>query len=120
MLSQKNRITKNADISTIKTTGQKINVRHLIIYYKPNPSPDPRFAFVVGKHVHKTAVVRHRYQRWMRGAAKAIAPHLKQSFDMVWVARPSINQVVSQRQIFQDVGSGLRQRRLIDGLPSTL
>jgi len=117
MLPPENRITKNTDISAIKKNGQKINTRHIIIYYLPGKSPLPRFAFVVGKHVHKSAVARHRYQRWMRNIAKSIIPRLSQPFNMVWVARPSINQTLRQQQIFNDVEAGLKHRQLISRLP---
>ena len=57
----------------------------------PNGQEGNRFGFVTGKKVGG-AVERNRARRLIREAVRLKLPLLKPGYDLVWVARPSINE----------------------------
>jgi ribonuclease P protein component len=94
MLPRHLRLTKNADILRIMRQGKKISTPYVWIYFLKRDDKKPsRAASVVSKKVHKLAVKRHRYQRWLRQLSKAHISRLPLAHDMVWVARPKITEV---------------------------
>lgn len=75
------------------------------MYRYPSPTPFTRVACVVGTSVHRSAVRRHRYQRWLRELSRNLLRErpLPVPYDMVWVAQPSIIQADSLAKLYQDV-----------------
>ena len=93
MLPRPHRLHRQDDIIRVVRTGQKIITPYVIIHYLRTTTPS-RIACVVGKKVSPSAVIRHRYQRYLRAIAATIYPSLSaNTYDMVWVGRPSLTQV---------------------------
>lgn len=77
------------EIKDIIQCGQRFELPALRLYVHPNRFLPPKTACIVGKKVHRSAVVRHRYQRLLREAVRAaICSGVK--YDMVVVAKPEI------------------------------
>ena len=87
-------------METLKTDGQFERVRRagrswasgpVVLNAAPNGQEGNRFGFVTGKKVGG-AVERNRARRLIREAVRLKLPLLKPGYDLVWVARPSINE----------------------------
>jgi len=101
MLAQKNRLRRSQDIRDVLKNGQRVTIPEVYIYFKKNDLEHGRIATIVGKKIHKQAVKRHRYQRWLRSLAAdyVVSPAKTRSYDMVWVAQPRINNVRAQKDL---------------------
>lgn len=77
----------------------------------PSPTAHTRIACVVGKSVHRSAVRRHKYQRWLREVARQTlatqSPNT--AYDMVWIARPGMTNMSSVAAIAADLAPRWRQ-----------
>ena len=94
MLPRRLRLSKNADILKVMRQGSKLSTAYVWIYFLQNTkNKSSRVACIVSKKVHKSAVKRHYYQRWLRSLSSAYISRLPAAYDMVWVARPSIIEV---------------------------
>jgi ribonuclease P protein component len=75
MLPRPLRLTRQEDILRVLRTGRVVKNPYLRLHFQVLPEqPFPRFACVVGKKVHRHAVKRHRYQRWLRHLVRQHAP----------------------------------------------
>lgn len=84
--------------------GRRVETPCLRLYVAPtSPGVKPAVACIVGKRVHRHATVRHRYQRLMRVAARAVIAHLASPRDMVWVAKPEIITVKKLSELEQSL-----------------
>jgi len=94
MLPRPLRLTKDREIKAVIKDGQRINTPHVGIHYLANSDhPSSRLAVIVSKKVAASSVRRHRYQRWLRAAARPILPAISSPTDLVLIARPSITSV---------------------------
>lgn len=108
MLPQKHRLKADTDIRATLKHGRRLDTPYIRITYSLHQGP-PRIACVAGKSVDKKAVIRHRYQRWMRAAA-AVAlqgPLRESSYDMVWTAKPAIVRVKNSHALWQSLGPAM-------------
>src|SRR5690606_5122654 len=60
----------------------------LMMSYAPNTLSHNRYGFITAKTLGN-AVKRNRVRRLLREAIRLEHPHLKQGYDIVWIARPS-------------------------------
>ena len=68
-----------------------------MLYAAPGvPAAPTRAAFIAGKKVGD-AVRRNRAKRWMREAFRLQLPYIKQGWDVIWIARPSMDQAEFRR-----------------------
>jgi ribonuclease P protein component len=111
MLPRSARLRRTAEIQQVLRAGRCLTTPHLRICTHPSSHDHPRIACVVGKSVHRGAVRRHRYQRWLREIARtflsehpAIAP-----YDMVWIAQPGLASIGSLAEAKQAVGPHLEK-----------
>ncbi len=87
--------------------GRRLRTPYLVMYVLRSTAGSSRVACVVGKKVHRTAVVRHRIQRQMREIAQQTIPSLSRSHDMVWVALPSAASVKTKARLGEGIQSAL-------------
>ncbi len=85
-------------IQAILRHGQRLETRYATLMVQPMSQGAAEVACVVGKKVHVSSVVRHRYQRLLRAAARPlIQAGLK--YDMVMVAKPEILSVKNLHEL---------------------
>src|SRR5690606_39789348 len=66
--------------------GQTVHSHVCKVKYTPNPRRnDPRFAIVVSKKVHKSAVGRNRIRRRFYEAIRKHIPYMKRGVDVVGI-----------------------------------
>ena len=96
MLSPPNRLRKAADIQEVLKRGRKVRLGMASVSICNRPKDHTaRAAIVVGKRVHKSAVVRHRVQRILRQVSRKIIKQEPYGYDMVVIANPDSLQVTS-------------------------
>lgn len=73
-------------------TGTHYETPSVTLVARPAALKFSQAACVVGKKVHASSVVRHRYQRLLRAAAQAAA-NKTFAYDMVIIAKPAILKI---------------------------
>ncbi|MCH8748789.1 ribonuclease P protein component [Patescibacteria group bacterium] len=103
MLPANNRLSSGSEIKRLVKSGHSLRGAHLTVYYQASGKPTSRIAFIVSKTVHRSAVVRNRLRRWLSAIGQESLGILVDSgsYDMVWIAHPSITKIASQRE-FRD------------------
>lgn len=83
------RLRHNADFQRLRQAGQVKRHPDMMISYRPNSLPHNRYGFITAKHLGN-AVKRNRVRRLMRECVRLQHPHIKQGYDVVFIARPPI------------------------------
>ena len=106
MLAKESRLNKTNDIVRTIRYGRRIRTPYVLLYVlKPDPAPSKaKVAVVVGKKVHKLAVKRHKYQRWLREIAQEVINDIP-PFEMVWLALPPLKEVSSKQDLKKSLDS---------------
>ena len=92
MLNQANRLKKTKDFQRVYQHGAFVASRQMVIYYYPLKNSDGiRAGFVASKKVGKSHQ-RNRCKRLLREAMRQHLPNLVSGYDLVVVARPSLNE----------------------------
>lgn len=105
MLPRPHRLRQTKQIQAVMRFGQCLHTPYVRICTHPGATQHTRIACVVGKSVDRSAVRRHRYQRWLREIAQVFlaAQPLSTPYDMVWIAQPAITQVHSLKEVAAQV-----------------
>ncbi len=105
MLPRSSRLRQTKEIQHVVRAGRRQASSYVRLYSMPGATDESRVACVVGKTVHRSAVRRHRYQRWLREVFKKLNRErpLLTPYDMVWVAQPGITQAASLEEVYQDL-----------------
>lgn len=105
MLPRSARLRQTKEIQDVVHYGRRLTSLSVRIYCHAGKKQVTRVACVVGKTVDRSAVRRHRYQRWLREVVKRLLYErpLPHPYDMVWVAQIAIKQVASQEAVYQEV-----------------
>lgn len=106
MLSPRARLRRSQDIQTTIKHGRSLRTPYVHMYFQSQPNAQNiRLACVVSKRVSASAVVRHRYQRLLRAAARQLLPQLEARWqgDIVLVALPSITAIKSTAELVESL-----------------
>jgi ribonuclease P protein component len=104
MLPRSNRLTNRRDIISTLRRGRCLKTTFVSIHLLARPDQkSARLAVIVAKTVDSSAVRRHRYQRWLRAAARELLPTRKQACDMVWVAKPPIARLAGSKELTERI-----------------
>lgn len=76
-------------ISSVYRKGKSSGSRYVVVFYKRNGLPYNRTAFLASKKVGN-AVARNRAKRLMKESVRAMSPLEKQGYDMIFIARKTI------------------------------
>lgn len=97
MLPRLHRLRQTKAIQHTLHTGTCFTTPYIKVCYIPSQAAQTRVACVVGKSVHRSAVRRHRYQRQLREIVRHLLAEepLPRPYDMVWMAKSSIQKAPS-------------------------
>ena len=103
MLPASHRLRSAREIKEVLTSGRwyRSEFFHICRHTFSSNTDPVKAACVVGKKVSLSAVVRHKYQRWLREAVfnEIIKPKLLNGSKLVLVAQPSIKKVTSLTEL---------------------
>jgi ribonuclease P protein component len=88
---KKNRLTRSNDIQRVRRKGKSFAHQLVVLLRVPSSEQDFRVGIIAGKSIGG-AVQRNHAKRWIRAAIQEISGHLLQGFDILLIARKSINQ----------------------------
>ena len=86
-LSRERRLRRRADFESLRENGTSRAHPCIIMRVAPNELPYPRFGFIIGKRVSKSAVSRNRVRRRLREAVRRAPVH--PGWDVLLIARPA-------------------------------
>ena len=112
MLSPQARLRRSQDIVATIKHGRVVRTPYVQIYACQQPdSTKVRLACVVSKRVSASAVVRHRYQRLLRAAARQLIPDLQSRWqgNIVLIALPTITTVRKTAELVESLTPYLAQ-----------
>lgn len=106
MLNKNYRLKKNKDFRTAYKKGKTFFSPSIVMYAFNSNSSNLRIGFTVSKKVGK-AVVRNRVKRKMREICRLNLHKLKDGYDIIFVAKPSII-TKSYQEISKDINRLLK------------
>jgi ribonuclease P protein component len=108
------RLNRSADIERVRKSGRSWAIGPLVIYAAPGPQAGAptRIAFVAGKKLGDS-VERNQAKRWMREAFRLQLPYIKQGWDLLLIARPSLRQA-DFRRVQAALADGLKKAQLYE------
>lgn len=83
------RLRRKQDFARLRQQGRVWRHPFMIVSVTPNALPHNRYGFVTSKSLGK-AVVRNRIRRLLREAVREVHGHLRQGYDIAFIARPPI------------------------------
>lgn len=104
MIPRSHRLT-GSDVDEIVRFGKRFADGFNTVFARRSRSNNIRIACVVGKRVARSAVHRHRIQRWMREAAREYIylDRWTLSLDMVWVAKPKMGTMKQLSEVKEHI-----------------
>ena len=87
---KKDILRRKDDFSSIYKKGKSIGERYIVLFYKRNGLSYNRIAFLASKKVGNS-VERNRARRLMKENYRFLKSHIKNGYDIVFIARNSIN-----------------------------
>jgi ribonuclease P protein component len=85
------RLTHGAEIERVRRGGRYWAVGPVVLYalQAAQPETPTRSTAIAGKKIGN-AIARNRAKRWIREAFRAQLPYIKKGWELVWIARPSM------------------------------
>ncbi|GAB4415287.1 MAG: hypothetical protein Kow00106_10670 [Anaerolineae bacterium] len=83
------RLRRRQDFARLRQQGRTWRHPFVIVSVTPNELPHNRYGFVTGKSLGK-AVVRNYIRRILREIVREAHAHLRQGYDIAFIARPAI------------------------------
>jgi len=103
-------LKKSSEFEKVRRTGRTWASGPVLLNAAPNDLQISRCGFVAGKKIGN-AVKRNRARRLMKEAARLRLPHIKPGYDLVWVARQSIDGA-SLKTVQENVDTVLQRGKL--------
>ncbi|MBQ8451274.1 MAG: ribonuclease P protein component [Clostridia bacterium] len=89
MLKKENRLKKRYQYNYVYKKGEKINEKHICIYFTTSKTKDIKVGFAVTKKIGK-AHIRNLVRRRLREIVYRHLPNLKQNYNIIVVAKENI------------------------------
>lgn len=110
-MQRRYRLSDKARFQQVRQTGVSFAHPLMVLCVLPNDLPYSRCGFSVSRRIGK-AVVRNRARRRLREAVRLLWDLISPGWDLVWIARPRINQ--AGFDVLQGACVGLlRQARIL-------
>ena len=87
---KKDILRNKEDFSAIYKKGKSVGERYVVVFFKKNNLSYNRIAFLASKKVGNS-VERNRARRLMKENYRFLKSHIKNGYDIVFIARNSIN-----------------------------
>lgn len=87
---KKDILRRKDDFTSIYKKGKSIGERYIVLFYKKNGLSYNRIAFLASKKVGNS-VERNRARRLMRENYRVLKDNIRQGYDLIFIARNSIN-----------------------------
>jgi ribonuclease P protein component len=110
-VKKENRLRASSDFARVRKAGRSWSHSLLALCILPNDLPYSRFGFAASSHVG-TAVARNHAKRLMREAVRLRQPLIQPGWDMVFIARKSIQQA-DYRRVDQAIAQLFRQANVL-------
>ena len=98
------------DFSRIYKRGKSVGERYIVIFYRRNGLDYKRIAFLASKKVGNS-VCRNRARRLMRENYRLISDDIKEGYDIIFIARNTINGRKSQ-EVGKSMRNAIRKAKL--------
>lgn len=105
MLPRQHRLTGRGEVKRTIEQGRAVRSHVLKIVAKTNPDSPAvwRAACIVGRRVHRSAHVRHKYQRWLRHCVSSLPSLTGKNVDLAIIALPAITRFHTQAEVCQQL-----------------
>ncbi|MBN1326000.1 ribonuclease P protein component [Candidatus Falkowbacteria bacterium] len=107
MLKKINRLTKKKDIGALMKHGKPVYFLFLIIKYKQNSLPYPRFAIVVSTKVSKKATKRNLIKRRISEIVRLNLAKIAKGYDIVVIVSPKIINNLGKTATYEEIEKNL-------------
>ncbi len=87
---KKDILRRKDDFTSLYRKGRSVGERYIVLFYKKNNLSYNRIAFLASKKVGNS-VERNRARRLMKENYRFLKSHIKNGYDIVFIARNSIN-----------------------------
>ena len=87
---KKDILRRKDDFTSIYKKGRSVGERYIVLFYKKNNLSYNRIAFLASKKVGNS-VERNRARRLMKENYRFLKSHIRDGYDLVFIARNSIN-----------------------------
>ena len=101
------------NFSSIYRQGKSLGDKYVVVFYKKNHLEYNRIAFLASKKVGKS-VQRNRARRWMKESFREIKLNLITGFDIIIIARNTMNDA-SYQKVKKSLENALKRARLLKG-----
>lgn len=109
---KKDILRRKDDFSSIYKKGKSTGERYIVLFYKKNGLSYNRMAFLASKKVGNS-VARNRARRLMKENYRFLKDDIKTGFDLIFIARNSINGKKAQ-QVQRSMVNALLKSKLLD------
>ncbi|MBQ1396211.1 MAG: ribonuclease P protein component [Eubacterium sp.] len=106
-----NVLRKKTDFDSLYNKGKSVGDRYVVLFYRKNSLPYNRTAFLASKKVGNS-VCRNRARRLMREAYRTLAEQCGTGYDLVIIARNTINGRKCQ-EVTRSLRSALKRTGVI-------
>jgi len=109
MFSRKYRLPARSKLNH----SSSYNIQSVKILISKNNTPNNRYGFVIGKKIHKSAVVRNRVRRVVRSCVEEMNAKLLKGNDMLFIIHKyAINQ--KRNLIYNEIEELFRKAKVLE------
>lgn len=109
---RKETLRQQRDFVTVYSKGKSAGSKYVVVLYKKNRFEYTRISFVASKKVGNS-IARNRARRLMRESYYSLKDEIKNGFDIVFVARNTIESGVKMDDVKKSMNRALKFSNLL-------